>query len=537
MKKLFSLIKATLSENMNLFKINTKNSSKLSKILLPIFLCIMMFISIYSYANMIIEPLTKVHLEYILLSLFVIFSFFLTLTEGIYKSGSLLFKCKDDNLLLSLPIKRSTVLFIRVFKFYVFELIYNSLFMLPAMILYTRYVNVDVSYYIVSLIMLLLLPIIPIIISVIIGSIISSLSSRFKYKNIIQTIFTTTILVGILYLSFNLDGILKSLASNASSINDIITRLYYPAGAYVKMITKFNVLDLIIFIVINLGLFIITIFILSKRYFKVNSKLNESYSSNNKGKYKITYNKRIVSLMKKEFKRFVNSPVFIVNAGFGLVLFIIGCILLIVKFNSLTNILGSIEIDIDINTIKSYIPVIIFCFVCFTSFMTSITSSMISLEGKSFSILKSLPISPITIIMSKVLSAAMIMIPVILIGDITLFIYFKFNIIEIILLLIPSITLPFISEMIGIIVNLKYPKMDADNDTEVVKQSISSMIAVFTGMIVSFLTIFLLVTLISKGLSNYLILGIFNLFYILLLLIIIMYMKKYSVRDFNSINI
>ena len=120
-----------------------------------------------------------------------------------------------------------------------------------------------------------------------------------------------------------------------------------------------------------------------------------------------------------------------------------------------------------------------FGLICFASFMTSITSSMISLEGKSFNILKSLPVNPFIIIKSKVLAAVLIMIPFMIIGDLIIFIRFGFDLLSIILLLIASILFPLISETIGIIVNLKYPRMDAKNDTEVVKQSMSSMISVF----------------------------------------------------------
>ena len=38
----------------------------------------------------------------------------LQIMEGIYKTSSLLFNCKDDNLLFSLPIKRSEVLLDRI---------------------------------------------------------------------------------------------------------------------------------------------------------------------------------------------------------------------------------------------------------------------------------------------------------------------------------------------------------------------------------------------------------------------------------------
>ena len=151
MKKIFSLFKACMTDNMNLFKIKSKKQSGISKIILPVFLFGFIFVYILSFANLIIEPLVEVKQEYVLLSLFVSFTFIMTLIEGIYKSSGLLFNCKDDNLLLSLPIKKSTVLFIRVFKFYLFELMYNSLFLLPAMIAYANNVNVGSTYYLVSL--------------------------------------------------------------------------------------------------------------------------------------------------------------------------------------------------------------------------------------------------------------------------------------------------------------------------------------------------------------------------------------------------
>ncbi len=533
MKKIISLIRASMTENMNIFKI--KNTSG-KKTLLPIILAIICMFSVGTYANMIIEPLTSIKSEYILLSLFVIVTFFLTLVEGVYKSSNLLFNCKDDNLLFSLPIKRRTVLFIRIFKFYVFELLYNSLFLFPAMIIYAINVNVGISYYIVSLFMLLLLPIIPIVISCLIGGFISNTSSKFKFKNMAQVIVTTLLLLIILYFSFNMENILSNFTNNASYINSVITSLYYPANAYVKMATNFKVVDLIIFIVINLLIFIIGIYIMNIRYFKINSKVKEEKVISKKKNYNIKVNSPRVSLIKKELNKFFNTPVFIINAGFGLVLFIIGITLICFKFDSLVN--GIIvDGELSINEIKSYIPIILYGFICFTSFMTSITSSMISLEGKSFNILKSLPIKSTFIIVSKVATAVLIMIPVILLGDIIMFIRFSFNIVEILMIIIGSIILPLVSETIGILVNLKYPKMDAENDTEVVKQSMSSMISVFIGIALSFITIFVLVMLLNVGISSTLVLTLSNLFYIISFSLLFIYLNKYGNRIFNRINV
>ena len=537
MKKLMSLLRACMTDGMNLFKINGKKNSNLTKKVFPIFIVIIFFVTIWYYAEGVIGEFAKVNLEFVMLTLFVALSFILTLIEGIYKSSSLLFNCKDDNLILSLPIKKSTVLFVRVFKFYIFEVMYNALLLVPAMCVYARHINVGTEYYIVSLFAILLLPIIPIVISCIVGGIISISSSKFRFKNIVQIIITTVFLLGVFYLSYNIQSLMESIAQNGIAINNIITKIYYSAGAYIKLITNFNVKDLLIFISVNLGLLIATVLILSKVYFKINSRVKSVKTKSKSSKYRIKTKKPMSALIKKELKKFLSSPVFVTNAAFGLVLFVVVCVLISIKFDSIVEMLKAQQIDITIEQIRMYMPTVLFGFVCFASLMSSITSSMISLEGKAFNILKSLPVKPFKIILSKILTAVFIMIPFILIGDIIVFIRFSFNVFEIIMILASSIILPLISETLGMLINLKYPKMEYTNDAEVVKQSMSSMIAVFAGMALVGLTIFILFKCIFNNIPSDKILlyglGIYALIYLILLT----YLNKKSVKAFNSINV
>ena len=191
----------------------------------------------------------------------------------------------------------------------------------------------------------------------------------------------------------------------------------------------------------------------------------------------------------------------------------------------------------NLDLLNKYMPVVFFGFICFTSFMTSITSSMISLEGKSFSILKSLPVKPYTVIKSKVLTALIIMLPCMLIGDIIVFIRLKFDILSILLILIATVLFPLISETIGIIVNLKYPRMDAQNDTEVVKQSMSSTISVFTGMVLIGITLFLLFKAVQAGLSNIAIMLIFIGTYAIVYAALDVFLHKTGDKSFENIEV
>ena len=65
-----------------------------------------------------------------------------------------------------------------------------------------------------------------------------------------------------MFVSFNMQSVIMSVSQNATSINDKISKIYYPAGIYAKLINSFNVLDLIVFILINIMIFVLTIFIL-----------------------------------------------------------------------------------------------------------------------------------------------------------------------------------------------------------------------------------------------------------------------------------
>ena len=538
MKKIWSLLKACLTNDMELFVLNnkSKDGKKKSKAL-PIIIYCFLALCMFAYANMFMDNLKQTHLEYVTLSLFVFLSFILTIIEGIYKTGNLLFNCKDDDLLLSLPIKKSTVLFVRIFKFYLFELLFNSVIMIPAIAAYAVNCDVGASFYVVSFFMLILLPVIPVVISCIIGAITSGLASRFKYKNLVQIIITSIVFCLLMYVSFNLNEIIKNLAENATSLNDIITKLYYPAGAFVNMVIDFKIMDLLIFIGINIGLLALIVFLLSLVYFKINTRVKSvsSRKSSNKAAV-IKSNSPMKALIKKELKRFTSSPVFITNAGIGLVFYLILCVSVCIKFDLFASMFSSQGVKITEADAALYIPLITYGLICFASFLTSITSSMISLEGRSFNILKSLPIETSKILLSKVLTAVLVMIPCIIIGVIIIFIFFNISIVQLLILLVASFVLPLISELIGIIMNLKYPKMDAQTDAEVVKQSTSSTMSVFIGMALLGLSIFGLIYLkepLGSTLCLLTILGI----HCLILFGLLIYMKKKSVNEFNDINV
>ncbi|MGN0973587.1 MAG: hypothetical protein ACI4OT_02465 [Bacilli bacterium] len=533
--KTLSLLKAALSQDMNMFKYSTKrNSSKLKKILFPIFLFIVVGISIGTYAYMIAEKLAPFKLTYIMLSMFIMLVTIMTFIEGIYKSQGILFEAKDNDLLFSLPIKKSQILFVRIFKLLLFQYIYNLMFLLPAFVIFIYFERPGVSFYFISLLMTILIPIIPTVISSILGYIIKSSSAKFKSKKIIQTLLSTIVFLGIFYFSMNLENFIQDIASKATSINDILTGIYYPLGLYINLITQFKLLELVKLLLVNIVSFILFILIGAKFYFSIISSSKEtsiSKKTNNKNKT-IIKRKPIVSLVRKELKRYFYSPVYMFNTSLGLLLSVIVSIYLCFKGKGIFDmVLANYGVSSDLS-----LPVLFYFLILFVGSMTSISSSSISLEGKTMNITKSLPIKEKTILNSKIITCFMIELPFLLFSSILFFIKFRPSLFYIILILLIGLLTIFISANIGLIINLKYPKMNFTNDTEVVKQSMSSMISVFIGIGI-FIGSILLIVFLSDYIKLDLLLVLHVLFITIVSIILYLILMKFGIKEYKNINV
>lgn len=221
-----------------------------------------------------------------------------------------------------------------------------------------------------------------------------------------------------------------------------------------------------------------------------------------------------------------------VNSGFSLVLVIAFTIIVCCNFEGILEpILQQEGLEIKIEQVMQWLPKIFYGFIVMTSCMTSITSALISLEGKSYNITKSLPVLPEKILLAKVFMSNLISIPILLVCDVIFFVVFKIAILDMIYIIFASIVVPTFTAMLGILVNLKYPKMNATSDTEVVKQSMSSGIAIMIGFMIGSLAIALLVMVNMQWCMILEVIG-----FAIGVLILGKILKTYGVKKFREIN-
>ena len=114
--------------------------------------------------------------------------------------------------------------------------------------------------------------------------------------------------------------------------------------------------------------------------------------------------------------------------------------------------------------------------------MGSITPPSISLEGNRLWILKAAPVASRTILEAKLTLSLLVVLPTVAVAAAGTIVATGASLPEAVMaFLVPALATVAVSE-IGLLAGLFWPKLDAANDTVVIKQSLSVTVSLFVGL-------------------------------------------------------
>lgn len=453
-------------------------------------------------------------------------TFTLCIILGVFNSQTQLFLSKDNDLQLSMPIPPSYILGSRVSLILFINLVISALINIPTTLIYIIVVGFTPVGLIASLLSIILIPLISFSIIALIGWLISIVSSKLRYKNLISIIFSMGFLGIYFYVYINAVSIFESLMQNADSVAKT-SKMIFPLYHFGLAGAEGNGLSLLLFILSSVIPFALVYYILSKTFLTI--------ATTKKGHVKVKYvegrekvKSRGAALVTKELKHLISSTAYFMNTCVGLLMCLGAAVFAAVKRNDIINLLDQIEFSDKIYVIVA-IAISYFASMCF------ITAPSISLEGKKLWIAKSLPIDPFEIIMSKVYMAKIVSAPVIFISSLIIAIAFPIPVIS----YIPYFLFPqaanFLFQTLGVIINLKFPKFDFINETQVIKQSMSSFISMFGNMIInSVFMVFIIVFSILIDVN--IVLTLLTLGIIGLSVLEVLFIKKVGVKMFSEMH-
>ncbi len=484
----FQLIKIRLLDSLGGWsRIRNKNAKKgsgLAKAILLIILlgyCAVVFCGMFAAMfYMICESYVDLGIGWLYFTIAAILSFALCFVGNVFTAQNQLYNSRDNELLLSMPIPSSFILAGRVISLVITAFVYESVVMLPAIVIWAICGKFDALSFFGWLVISIAVPLISTALSAIVGGLVALITSKIKLpKNLMSILFSIVFFIAYFAVFGNISEYMQMLLDRGAELAELIRIKAWVLFA-VGLAGEGDVLGILILTLVSSLFFALVYFILSKTFIKISIlKTGTPKVKYRRGKEKAST--PFVALLKREFSIFISSAVYVLNSGMGMIMSLLFAAFLIAKgetFTELFSSLGELEKFIDI--------AILFLGMELAS-LTTISSASVSIEGKRIYLSQSMPIDPAKALLAKVLNHALIAeIGVVIVGIALSTVIPGGIIMKLMYFLLPT-AMNLFCAFIGVVMNIKFAKLDWINEAVAVKQGASVILSMLITSGVSIL--------------------------------------------------
>ncbi|HIU33156.1 MAG TPA: hypothetical protein IAB02_01205 [Candidatus Pullichristensenella excrementigallinarum] len=404
-----------------------------------------------------------------------------TLVTTVFKAPDALYKMRDFDLILSLPVSEKTVALARVIKIYSLNLLFTLGVLIPGGVLYGIFAKPDVQFYLAYALCMALSPMVPMVLGAIIGAALHLAGAGLKgakYAGLaLSFVALIGLMVGSFYLSFQ-SADAAMLTDMAGGIGRTLSRIYPLADLYHGAVVEADPAALAGYAAISLACFLLAAVAFGQGFVRLNTFLNARHQA---GNFRIRAQKASPArraLLRREFARYFACNIYVLNTAFGLILAVLLSVALAIFWKKIFPV-----VFLYVGLGNPIAVLAAFGLALFVG-MSCTTGVSVSLEGKNLWILKTLPVSPMDWMLAKIRMNLWLSIPCALIGSTIVALVIRPGLgAAIVLFALPISSAAFVA-VFGLVVNLKVHRFDWVSEMRVVKQSLGAMLPVFLMMLV-----------------------------------------------------
>lgn len=555
MSKIISLIKTDLNTTFGLSSLAYR--FKLKKNRWQIILFGLAMLSLLPTYFLIVKSLNGIYEIYdqigqksmFLLSGFLVSQIMIFLFGLLYIMSKYYFS-NDLSNLVPLPIKPSYILGSKFVTLIISEYLTSLPIILPFIFIYGIKNVEGAIYWIYSIILVAMLPIIPLVIASIVIMFFMKYTNVGRKKDLIRTISAVVFLMAMVYIQIKIQTITQKALMQG---DDFIINLVKDSNFLVKKLglvfppsqwgtlalsnisSTLGLINLLSFIVVSIISFFIMILLSEGLFFdgligNIEVSASKGRGKNISVKDLSKETKPYLALAKKEIIMLFKTPVYLLNAVGGVIIFPI-----ILVMSTIAGGDESLSQVIDIlGNNSGLITLAGIGFITALGMLNSIGATTFSREGKCFWIQKTLPIKVEDQIIGRVLSSLAVQILGIIALLISLVFIVKLDILSIILITFLGLLGSIPMTQLGMIIDILRPMLDWDNPQKAMKQNLNVLIAMGIGALYVGGLIFLVIQIIDN-VDIYFIYGLLTLIFSISSVILFGALKKLITKQFESI--
>lgn len=408
-------------------------------------------------------------------SLAFLFAFAFCFLGSVFLTQKEIYEAKDNDLLLSMPIRPILILFSRLTALILLNLIYQVIIMVPAYVAYVLLDGFDIGVFLSFLLLNLLLPFLSVAVSSLVGWILAMISRKLGGKNIMTVVVSLAGLVLYFYIYGQLQNIIDNITSAGGELTLFLQTTLYPVFAFGSAVASQGIWEMLTAVLVCAVPFLLMAFLLSQNFLKIvagNGTARRKKYVAGSMKTSSSYG----ALLKKECKQFFGNPMYLLNAGMGYILMIGLAVFSIFQADELRAVFSQI---LQLNEIKTPICLLMLCFIGSTGM---ISAPSISIEGKTLWLLKVIPVPAKTVLRAKADLHILVACTATVISAIILSFPMGLNALQVIVIMLISCLFQCICAYTGLYINLLLPKFDWINETAAIKQSASVLVTMLVMM-------------------------------------------------------
>ena len=482
MKKLGWLIRVYLQQNLPFNRaVHSRDRREKAKLAgfsaLMAFAAISVLFAVGLYAHLLAGALNQMGALRVLPGLMMVINCLIMLLTTIYKAGGLLFGHQDADRLLSLPVGTRTLLSSRMILLYGMNVFFSLFFMVPTAVAYAVIAQPDPWFYGHFILTFLTMPLIPIVVASGIGILLSLLAGRFRHKNAVTLILSLALLCGVFFLSFGSTHVTAAdLTDMSTAMVAFMERAYPPSAWYIAAVADGSGSSLALFVLVSLAVFALFCGIVGWKYRAISSALSGVRTKSRYQLKSLHTSSAFQALFFKELRRFLSSPLYVMNTIIGPILLTIAAIVtLVTGVDGLEKILAIPELS---GMIRDILP---FGMALFMG-MSSMSACTISLEGPQLWIPQTLPVSVGQIYRSKVALTLATCLPFVVVDGVLFGILLRLDFLSMLLTILLPSAYTLLVALGGLLLNLLFPNFEWTNEMTVIKQSMPVLFTLLGGM-------------------------------------------------------
>lgn len=423
-------------------------------------------------------PLSSAGLGWLYFCIMALLAVALGVFGSVFNTFSSLYKAKDNDLLLSLPIPVRSILVVRLAGVYLMGLMFSAVIMLPAVIVYWIVVRPGFGGIVGGLVLTLVISVFVLVLSCLLGWVVAKVSTKLKNKSLVTVILSLAFFAGYYYFYFNASQLLQTLLLNAGVFGDSIMHSAYP----LYLLGSCGVGDALSMLIVTAAvaaMFALVWVVLSRSFLKLATASDASAKVKYREKASKVRSPRS-ALLSKEFSRFLNSPSYMLNCALGSLFLVITAALIVIKGDWLMNMLTN-----EFGLGADMACVVLVLGVCVVAAMNDITAPSISLEGKSLWLVQSLPVQPRQVLLAKLRLHMLLTAVPALICSICICIVLRPGFAPLVLTLLLPLLFALFVALLGLVINVENPNLGWTNETAAVKQSMGVLIVLLSGWVLA----------------------------------------------------